>query len=241
MNAMSETDPYYEDDATEIASVLRTFRQINENIKTLNENIKTLNENLDDSTKTLGDLVKSEYAGELARLRESVNDLVQKQDALAKTVNKKQTAVRDLYGASRSLQDQDVKLSSVTRELEALVRWLNEIATRPAARAEQLWALICFSGAGVLAGVLMVFLGLWALPDRAETAVARTIMGSSYWTSAWRMMKVHSQSELERFAVLNEIDTDEGRLEQLKICRDQARETGERQECVVEISPGSGG
>ena len=32
VNAMSETDPYYEDDATEIASVLRTFRQINENI-----------------------------------------------------------------------------------------------------------------------------------------------------------------------------------------------------------------
>ena len=227
---MSETDPYYEDDATEIASVLRTFRQIN-------ENIETLNENLDDSTKTLGDLVKSEYAGELARLRESVNDLVQKQDALAKTVNKKQTAVRDLYSASQSLKGQDTRLSSVTGELEALVRWLNEIATRPAARAEQLWALICFSGAGVLAGVLMVFLGLWALPDRAETAVARTIMGASYWSSAWRMMKVHSQSELERFAVLNEIDTDDGRLEQLKICLDQARKSGEPRECTAVFSP----
>ena len=227
---MSETDPYYEDDATEIASVLRTFRQIN-------ENIETLNENLDDSTKTLGALVKTEYAGELARLRESVNDLVQKQDALAKTVNKKQTAVRDLYSASQSLKGQDTRLSSVTGELEALVRWLNEIATRPAARAEQLWALIWFSGAGVLAGVLMVFLGLWALPDRAETAVARTIMGASYWDSAWRMMKVHSQSELERFAVLNEIDTDDGRLEQLKICLDRAQKSGEPRECTAVFSP----
>ena len=120
---------------------------------------------------------------------------------------------------------------------EELVRWLNGIVARPAVRAEQLWALICFSGAGVLAGVLMVFLGLWALSDRAETAVARTIMGASYWSSAWRMMKVHSQSELERFAVLNEIDTDDGGLEQLKICRDQAREAGERQECVVVFRP----
>ena len=227
---MSETDPYYEDDATEIASVVRTFRQIN-------KSIETLNENLDDSTRTLGDLVKVEYAGELARLRESVDDLVQKQDALAKTVNKKQTAVRDLYGASQSLREQDVKLSNVARDLEELVRWLNGIVARPAERAEQLWALICFSGAGVLAGALMVFLGLWALPDRAETAVARTIMGASYWSSAWRMMKVHSQSELERFAVLNEIDTDDGRLEQLRVCLDQARKSGEPRECTVVFSP----
>lgn len=231
---MSETDPYYEDDATEIASVMQAFRQIN-------ENIETLNENLDDSTKTLGDLVKSEYAGELARLRKSVNDLVQKQDALAKTVNKKQTAVRDLYSASRSLQDQDVKLSSVTRELEALVRWLNEIATRPAARAEQLWALIWFSGAGVLAGVLMVFLGLWALPDRAETAVARTIMGASYWDSAWRMMDMFSVERADGMRVLTWVDAGPEEAEKHKACRNKAWESGEHQECVVMFKPRRGG
>ena len=227
---MSETDPYYEDDATEIASVLRTFRQIN-------ENIKTLNENLDDSTKALGDLVKVEYAGELARLRESVDDLVQKQDTLAKTVNKKQTAVRDLYSASQSLQGQDTRLSSVTGELEALVRWLNEIATRPAARAEQLWALICFSGAGVLAGVLMVFLGLWALPDRAETAVARTIMGASYWDSAWRMIEAHDPARVDTLGVLTWIDESPEEAEKHTACRDKAWESGEHQECTVLFEP----
>ena len=231
---MSETDPYYEDDATEIASVLRTFRQIN-------ENIKTLNENLDDSTKALGDLVKSEYAGELARLRKSVDDLVQKQDALAKTVNKKQTAVRDLYSASQSLKGQDTRLSSVTGELEALVRWLNEIATRPAARAEQLWALICFSGAGVLAGVLMVFLGLWALPDRAETAVARTIMGASYWDSAWRMMDMFSVERADGMRVLTWVDAGPEEAEKHKACRNKAWERGEHQECVVVFKPRRGG
>ena len=113
MSAKSETDPHYEDDATEIASVMQAFRQIN-------ENIETLNENQNDSTRTLSNLVRVEYADELARLGKSVEGLVQEQAALAKTVDKKQTAVRDLYDASRSLKGQDTRLSSVTGDLEEL-------------------------------------------------------------------------------------------------------------------------
>ena len=230
---MSETDPHYEDDATEIASVLRTFRQIN-------ENIKTLNENQNDSTKALSDLVKVEYAGELARLRESVEGLVQEQAALAKTVNKKQTAVRDLYSASRSLQGQDTRLSSVTEDLEKLVQWLDGVVARPAERAEQRGALIWFSGAGVLAGVLMVFLGLWALSDRAETAVARTIMGASYWDSAWRMMDMFSVERADGMRVLTWVDAGPEEAEKHKACRNKAWESGEHQECVVMFKPRSG-
>ena len=227
---MSETDPYYEDDATEIASVLQTFKQIN-------ENIKTLNGNLNESTKTLGDLVKSEYAGELARLRERVEGLTQSQAGIKETIDEHQEKVQDLYDAARSLEGQDTKLAGVTRDLEAHGRKINGIVARPAARAEQEANLRMRAAIGFLSCLLLVFCGLWALPDRAETGVARMIMGADYWDAAWRMMEVHSQSELERFAVLNDIDTADGRLEQLQICRDQARKSGEPQECVVVFSP----
>ncbi len=230
---MSETDPHYEDDATEIASVLRTFRQIN-------ENIKTLNKNQNDSTKILGDLVKVEYAGELARLRESVEGLVQEQAALAKTVGEKQKAVRSLYGASQSLKGQDTRLSSVTEDLEELRRQLNGIVARPAERAEQLWVLIWFSGAGVLAGVLMVFLGLWALPDRAETAVAELIMGDNHWDAAWRILEAHEPVRSQTLGVLTWIDESPEEAEKHKACRNKAWESGQPQECTVIFRPRSG-
>ena len=158
MIAMSETDPYYEDDATEIATVVRTFRQIN-------ENIKTLNENLDKSTRTLGALVKVEYAGELARLGKSVNDLVQKQAAL------------------------------------------------------------------------VVFLGLWALPYRAETAVARMIMSENYWDAAWRMIEAHDPARLDTLSVLTWIDESPEEAKKHEACRDKAWESGEYQECTVLFEP----
>ena len=227
---MSETDPYHEDDATEIASVLRTFRQIN-------ENIKTLNANLNESTKTLGDLVKSEYAGELARLRERVESLTQSQAGIKETIDEHQEKVQDLYDAARSLEGQDTKLAGVTENLKSLGQKMAGIVARPATRAEQEANLRMWAAIGFLSCLLLVFCGLWALPDRAETGVARMIMGADYWDAAWRMMKVHSQSELERFAVLNKIDTADGRLEQLKICRDQAQKSGEPQECTVVFSP----
>ena len=47
----------------------------------------------------------------------------------------------------------------VTGDLEELRQQLNGIVARPAARAEQLWALICFSGTGVLADDGHVFGG----------------------------------------------------------------------------------
>ena len=227
---MSETDPYHEDDATEIASVLQTFRQIN-------ENIKTLNGNLNESTKTLGDLVKSEYAGELARLGKRVEGLTQSQAGIKETIDEHQEKVQDLYDAARSLEGQDAKLAVVTENLKSLGQKMAGIVARPAARAEQEANLRMWAAIGFLSCLLLVFGGLWALPDRAETGVARMIMGADYWDAAWRMMKVHSQSELERFAVLNEIDTADGRLEQLKICRDQAQKSGESQECTVVFSP----
>ena len=221
-------------DATEIATVLQAFKQIN-------KNIEMLNENLDKSTKTLGALVKSEYAGELARLGKSVNDLVQKQDALAKTVGEKQEAVRDLYGASQSLQGQDVKLSSVTRDLEKLVRWLNGIVARPAARAEQRWYLWRFAMIGFGICLNLVLGGLLVLPDRAETAVARMIMGDSYWGSAWRMMEANDPGRYRTLGVLTWIDTGPEEAEKHTACRDRAWESGEHQECVVVFYPRSEG
>ena len=227
---MSETDPYHEDDATEIASVLRTFRQIN-------ENIETLNANLNESTKTLGDLVKSEYAGELARLGKRVESLTRQQAGIKETIDEHQKEGQNLYAASLSLKGQDLKFAAVTRDLKALGKKMDGIVARPAAARAQQRNLWWSAMNGFLVCLILVFCGLWALPDRVETAVAQVIMGDSYWDSTWRMMQVHSQSELERFAVLNKIDTADGRLEQLKICRDQAQESGEPQECTVVFGP----
>ena len=242
---MSDWDQFSEDGDDSPEDVVRAFEQITAAIKGQHEDISVrfqkLNENLTKATGTLGDLVKSEYAGELARLGKSVNDLVRKQDALAKTVDEKQEAVRDLYDASQSLKGQDTRLSSVTGDLEELRQQLDGIVARPAARAEQLWELIWFSGAGVLAGVLMVFLGLWALPDRAETAVARTIMGASYWSSAWRMMDAHGQDRSRTLAVLTWIEARPEEEEKHKACRDKAWESGQPQECTVIFRPRSGG
>ena len=167
--------------------------------------------------------------------------LVQEQAGIAKTIAEQQKAVRDLYSASRSLKGQDTRLSSVTGDIETLRRQLNGIVARPAERAEQLRALIWFSGAGVLAGVLMVFLGLWALPDRAETAVARTIMGDSYWNSAWRMMDMFSVKRADGMRVLTWVDAGPEEAEKHKACRNKAWESGEHQECVVVFQPRSGG
>ena len=231
---MSETDPHYEDDATEIASVMQAFRQIN-------ENIETLNENQNDSTRTLSNLVRVEYADELARLRESVEGLVQEQAALAKTVDKKQTAVRDLYDASRSLKGQDTRLSSVTGDLEELGQQLNGIVARPAERAEQRANLRMWAAIGFLSCLLLVFCGLWALPYRAETAMARMIMGDSYWNSAWRMMDMFSMERADGMRVLTWVDAGPEEAEKHKACRNKAWESGEHQECVVVFRPRSGG
>ncbi|MCY4141681.1 MAG: DUF6118 family protein [Rhodobacteraceae bacterium] len=227
---MSETDPYDEDDAAEIASVVQAFAQINGNIETLNRNLGA-------STGTLGALIKTEYAGELARLGKSVDRLVQEQAGIAKTIGEHQEAVRSLHGASRSLKGQDARLSSVTVDLKELGRQLDGIVTRPAARAEQLWALIWFSGAGVLAGVLMVFLGLWTLPDRAETAVAAKIMGDSYWNSAWRMIEAHDPGRRQTLGVLTWVRVGSGEAEKHKACRNKAWDSGEHQECTVVFRP----
>ena len=239
---MRDRDEYpmdYGDDSPE--DVARAFEQVAAAIKGQHEDISArfqkLNDNLTAATGTLGDLVKSEYADELARLGKRVESLAQQQAGIKKTIDKKQTAVQDLFKASRDLRGQDAKLANVTRDLEALGQWLNGIVARPAARAEQEANLRMWAAIGFLSCLLLVFGGLWALPDRAETGVARMIMGDSYWNSAWRMMKVHSQSELERFAVLNKIDTADGRLEQLQICRDQAWKSGEPQECTVVFGP----
>ena len=231
---MSETDPYHEDDATEIASVLRTFRQIN-------ENIKTLNANLNESTKTLGDLVKSEYAGELARLGERVEGLTQSQAGIKETIDEHQEKVQDLYDAARSLEGQDAKLAGVTENLKSLGQKMAGIVVRPATRAEQEANLRMWAAIGFLACLLLVFCGLWALPDRAETAVARMIMGDSYWNSAWRMLEAHDPGRHRALGVLTWIDTNPEEAEKHEACRNKAWESGERQECVVVFYPRSEG
>ncbi|MCY3852278.1 MAG: DUF6118 family protein [Gammaproteobacteria bacterium] len=231
---MSETDPYDEDDATEITSVERIFRQIN-------ENIETLNRNLDASTRTLGALVKSEYAGELARLGKSVNDLVQKQAGIAKTIDEQQKAVQSLRDASQSLKGQDVKLAGVTRDLEALGQEMDEIVARPAASAEQRANLRMWTAIGFLSGLFLVFCGLWALPYRAETVVARVIMSDSYWDSAWRMMDMFSVERADGMRVLTWVDAGLEEAEKHKACRDRAWESGKHQECTVIFRPRRGG
>ena len=231
---MSETDPYHEDDATEIASVLQTFRQIN-------ENIKTLNANLNESTKTLGDLVKSEYAGELARLGKRVEGLTQSQAGIKETIDEHQEKVQDLYDAARSLEGQDAKLAVVTENLKSLGQKMAGIVARPAARAEQEANLRMWAAIGFLSCLLLVFGGLWALPDRAETGVARMIMGDSAWNSAWRMIEAYDPGRYDTLSVLTWIDESPEEAEKHKACRDKAWESGEHQECVVLFQPRSEG
>ena len=125
----------------------------------------------------------------------------------------------------------------MTGDLETLRRQLNGIVARPAERAEQLRAPIWFSGAGVLAGVLVVFLGLWALPYRAETAVARMIMSDNYWDAAWRMIEAHDPARVDTLGVLTWIDESPEEAEKHTACRDKAWESGEHQECTVLFEP----
>ena len=77
---MSDRDEYpvdYGDDSPE--DVARAFEQVAAAIKGQHKDISArfqkLNDNLTAATGTLGDLVKSEYAGELARLGERVKGL----------------------------------------------------------------------------------------------------------------------------------------------------------------------
>ena len=167
--------------------------------------------------------------------------LVQEQDALAKTVDEKQKAARDLYDASRSLKGQDVKLAGVTRNLEALGQKMDGIVARPAERAEQRANLRMWTAIGFLSCLLLVFGGLWALPYRAETVVARVIMSDSYWNSAWRMMDMFSVERADGMRVLTWVDAGPEEAEKHKACRDRAWESGEHQECVVVFRPRSGG
>ena len=83
----------------------------------------------------------------------------------------------------------------------------------------------------------MVFLGLWALPDRAETAVARTIMGANYWDSAWRMIEAHDPVRVDTLGVLTWIDESPEEAEKHEACRNKAWESGEHQECTVLFEP----
>ena len=238
---MSDWDRFSEDGDESPEDVVRAFEQVTAAIRGQHEDISVrfqkLNENLTKATGTLGDLVKSEYAGELVRLRKSVNDLVQKQAGLAKTIGEQQKAVRSLYGASQSLQGQDVKLSSVTGDLKELRRQLDGIVARPAAQAAQRANLRMWASIGFLSCVLLVFGWLWALPDRAEIAVARAIMGDNHWDAAWQMIEVHDPVRFDTLSVLTWIDESPEEAEKHKACRNKAWESGEYQECTVLFEP----
>ncbi len=242
---MSDWEQFSGDGDDSSEDVVRAFEQITAAIKGQHEDISVrfqkLNENLTRATGTLGDLVKSEYAGELARLAKSVEGLVQEQAGIAKTIDRQQRAVRDLYDASQSLRGQDAKFAGVTRNLEALGREMDGIVARPAARAEQRANLRMWAAIGFLSCLLLVFGGLWALPYRAETALARMIMGDSYWNSAWRMMDMFSVERAAGMRVLTWVDAGPEEAEKHKACRNKAWESGEHQECVVVFRPRSGG
>ena len=77
---MSDWEQFSEDGDDTPEDVARAFEQITAAIRGQHEDISVrfqkLNENLTRATGTLGDLVRSEYAGELARLAKSVEGLV---------------------------------------------------------------------------------------------------------------------------------------------------------------------
>ena len=225
---MNEMDPYHEDDDTDAAARL---------LDLISAQFQALNRNLDAATGTLGALVKSEYADELARLGERVEGLVLSQAGIRKTIDEHQKGGQDLYEASLSLKGQNLKFAAVTRDLEALGEKMAGIVVRPAARAEQQANLRMWAAIGFLSCLVLVFGGLWALPDRAETAVARMIMGDNHWSSAWRMIEAHDPGRYDTLSVLTWIDESPEEAEKHEACRDRAWESGEHQECVVLFEP----
>ena len=221
---MSDWEQFSEDGDDSPEDVVRAFEQITAAIKGQHEDISVrfqkLNENLTRATGTLGDLVRSEYASELARLGKSVEGLVQEQAGIAKTIDKQQKAVRDLYDASQSLRGQDAKFAGVTRDLEELRQRLDGIVARPAARAEQRANLWMWFAIGFLSCLLLAFGWLWALPDRGEIAVARAIMGDNHWDAAWRMIEAHDPGRYDTLSVLTWIDESPEEAEKHNACRD---------------------
>ena len=248
-----DRDPFTgdrDDDDTE--AVARAFEQIAEAIRGQHEDIVVRFEAQDRAqarnTELLGDLIKIEYAGELARLGEAVDRFMQYQVSISehlgvqqKVIGKTEKAIRALHGVSRELQTHGGELGQSCDRLEKLGNRLDGIVARPAEVTKQRKTLLWFCGGSVLAGVIAVFLGLWALPDEAETRMAATIMGDSYWDSSWRMMDMHSEKWANGMRVLTWVDTSSEEAQKHRECRDRAVETGENQECVVVFWPGSGG
>ncbi len=221
--------------------VERAFREVAEALaeqrRDTAERIAALDASLARATGTLGALVRTEYAGELAGLRKGVDGLARRTEAAAERLGRLDAAAAALPRTSDGLRERTGELARHLRRLDGLCGMLDRIVERPAAAARQGRNLLWCLAAGVGTGLLLAALGLWALPDRMETAAARTVMGVSHWDAAWRMMDAHGTERSRTLGVLTWVDAGREEAERHRLCRDRARETGQPQRCAVTFRP----
>ena len=208
----------------EIAAALREQREDTA------ARIAALDRSLAEAAGALGDLVRTEYAGELAKLGKTARNLDLRLDGLDRTAREQREAIGGLHGAGAAARRQRERLEELARQLDGIV-------ARPAAAERQRQSLWRAAAVGVLAGLLLAGLVLWALPGRMETAAARAVMGDSYWNAAWRMMEAHGPDRARTLGVLAWIDAGPQEEERHRQCRDRARETGQPQQCAVTFRP----
>ena len=233
-------DDGIEGDADDVA---RAFQEIVDVLHDQTNNIAiqlaTIDTSLAHATTTLGGLIQSEYADELTKLRDSVTHLMDAQTAIQKHVQEQGIALGSFRYDAADFQH---RLSLFAAEVSCLndIRYkLDRIIKRPASVAQQRRRFLWSFAGGFAAGLVFMIFGLAALPDRAEAAVARVIMGTTYAQAGWDMFYEHSPSDYNRLAVLTWVDGRNGKLEKLIACRDRAWRTGEPQYCTVVFKPKS--
>jgi len=221
----------WEDDGEGIETVEEAFRDIGETIGLLRADIAdridastaALDRSLGTATDTLGELVRAEYAGELAKLRDAVEGFGRRQDGLGGTAGK----LRDATAAAVWQRER----------LEALADRLDGIAARPAEAERQRQVRWRFAAGGALSALLAAALALWALGDRMETRAARIVMGTSYVRAAGRMMEAHDPAWRQAMGVLSWVDIGPEEAARHRECRDRAWEAGQPQPCTVTFRP----
>jgi len=185
----------------------------------------------------LGQLSNTEYADQLKMLRTRVGDLAEDQKAIRVFLEQQDRAAQKLSHIDQRLHHHVDAIKRQRDQLKALGKQMDAIVRRPAPVARQRRSVRWSFAGGFAVGILLMTVGLVLLPDRAGAAVAKWMMGKSYWDAAWVMLNAHDPHEHKRFGLLSWIQTGDGQLEALTACRDQAQATGQPQRCTVVFRP----